>query len=51
MVLKEEDMNDASLLKCVHELWQERDKYISAMQSAPISSGVDMIIAEIEKTV
>ena len=49
MVLKEEDMTNESLLNCVHRLWYTRDKYIAAMDSAPISSGVDLIIAEIEK--
>ena len=49
MVLKEEDMNDNSLLDSVHRLWETREQFIQAMETAPTSNGVDLIIAEIEK--
>lgn len=49
MVLKEEDMTDETLLESVRKLWETKDRYISAMQQAPVSNGVDMIISEIEK--
>ena len=47
-VLMEEDMNDESFLKAVHELWENRDKYIEAMQSSPASDGVGLICGLIE---
>ena len=47
-VLMEEDMNDESFLKAVHELWEHRDKYIEAMQSSPASDGVGLICGLIE---
>ena len=47
-VLMEEDMNDESFLKAVHELWEHRDKYKEAMQSSPASDGVGLICGLIE---
>lgn len=47
-VLMEEDMNDESFLKAVHDLWEHRDKYIEAMQSSPASDGVGLICGLIE---
>lgn len=49
MLLKEEDLNNESLLAAVHELWEKRDVYTAAMNAAPESGGVDAVISLIEE--
>lgn len=48
MVLKEEDLNDESLLKAVKKLYDERAEYIENMKSSVLSDGVMAVLNEIE---
>ena len=48
MVLKEEDLNDESLLKAVKKLYDERVEYIENMKSSVLSDGVMAVLNEIE---
>ena len=51
MVLREENMDDETLTGAVNELWENREKYIEAMNTSPLSNGVDVIIKLITETV
>ncbi|MDO4438640.1 MAG: undecaprenyldiphospho-muramoylpentapeptide beta-N-acetylglucosaminyltransferase [Eubacteriales bacterium] len=48
MVLKEEDLNDESLLNAVRELYDSRDSYVEKMKSSVLSDGVMAVLNEIE---
>lgn len=50
-VLREEDMNEASLIEAVLELWRDRAGYISAMESSGLRNGVEAVMREIEAAV
>ena len=44
-------MDDETLTGAVNELWENREKYIEAMNTSPLSNGVDVIIKLITETV
>lgn len=48
-VLFEEDMNDESFLSAVGELWENRERYIRAMETSPVSNGTELICGLIEE--
>ncbi len=47
-VLPEENMNDDTLLSSIEEVYNNRDKYISAMNDAPETGSVDAICGVID---
>ncbi len=48
MVLKEEDLNDESLLQAVRKLYDDRSEYIENMKASVLSDGVMAVLSEIE---
>lgn len=48
MVLEEEELNNALLLKTIHSLYQNRDSYITAMKNSSQQNSIDTIIDLIE---
>ncbi len=48
-VLEEEELNSATLIKALDNLYENRNRYISEMEKADIKNGVDNIINIIEK--
>ena len=51
MVLREEEMNEDSLVEAVLKLWSDRAGYISAMESSGLRNGVEAVMREIEAAV
>ena len=47
-VMEEEEITNEKLLDTIHELFQNRDRYISAMKSSNQQDSIDMIIDLIE---
>ena len=43
MVLHEEDLDEVSLVAKVHELYENKDKYINAMKSGRSANSIDII--------
>lgn len=51
MVLHEEDLDEISLVAKVHELYENRDKYVNAMKSGSSANSIDIITGLIEDAV
>ncbi len=51
MVLEEESLNQKVLLNAVHELYKNRETYITAMKQSPQQNSIDTIIDLIESVV
>ena len=49
MVLKEEDLNDETLLNKVNALWEMRKSFTATMAASSLHNGVDTILELIEK--
>ncbi len=49
MVLKEEDMNDDKLYHSILSLWEDKDKYIEAMNASEASDGINAVMSLIEE--
>lgn len=50
-VLEEEELNGESLLKALQTLWENRESYISAMETSPMGNSIDTIIGLLEQLV
>jgi UDP-N-acetylglucosamine--N-acetylmuramyl-(pentapeptide) pyrophosphoryl-undecaprenol N-acetylglucosamine transferase len=50
MVMEEEEITPEKLLGAVHELYENKDKYIQAMKASPQSDAVVTIVELIEAT-
>lgn len=50
-VLEEEELNGESLLKALQTLWENREAYISAMETSPMGNSIDTIIGLLEQLV
>lgn len=50
-VLEEEELNGESLLKALQTLWENRESYISAMETSPMGNSIDTIIDLLEQLV
>lgn len=50
-VLEEEELNGESLLKALQTLWENREAYISAMETSPMGNSIDTIIDLLEQLV
>ena len=48
MVLEEEELTNETLLNAVHELYDNRDKYVNAMKQSKQQDSIDTIIDLIE---
>lgn len=48
IVLEEEELNNEVLLKSIHDLYENRDSYITAMKNSSQQSSIDTIIELIE---
>ena len=51
MVLHEEDLDEVSLVAKVHELYENKDKYVNAMKSGSSANSIDIITGLIEDAV
>ena len=51
MVLHEEDLDEVSLVAKVHELYENKDKYINAMKSGSSANSIDIITGLIDDAV
>ncbi|WP_125152104.1 undecaprenyldiphospho-muramoylpentapeptide beta-N-acetylglucosaminyltransferase [Clostridium rectalis] len=49
IVIEEENLNEINLLSKLNELYNNRGKYIKAMEKSPVQDGVENIIKVIEK--
>lgn len=50
-VLEEEELNGETLLKALQTLWENRESYISAMETSPMGNSIDTIIGLLEQLV
>lgn len=50
-VLEEEQLNGDTLLDALHELWENRAAYMSAMESSPMGNSIETIIGLLEELV
>ena len=51
MVLHEEDLDEVSLVAKVHELYENKDKYLNAMKSGSSANSIDIITGLIDDAV
>jgi UDP-N-acetylglucosamine--N-acetylmuramyl-(pentapeptide) pyrophosphoryl-undecaprenol N-acetylglucosamine transferase len=49
LVLQEEDVNEDSLLKNIHELYRNKESFIKKMENSNIGNGVEAIVKLIER--
>ncbi len=50
-VLEEEELNGETLLQALQTLWENRESYISAMETSPMGNSIDTIIGLLEQLV
>ena len=48
-VLEEEQLNGDTLLNALNTLWENRDSYVSAMESSPMGNAIETIIGLVEE--
>ena len=48
-VLEEEELNGDTLLHALNTLWENRDSYVSAMESSPMGNSIETIIGLLEE--